>query len=134
MKREEHDKIIEKAIELDSRLLDSPTLETITQIEDLLSALKTKRGREYVVAFVGQPYGGPKRPMAIPKEDVEAAHRAYSSNLNGISPEIGRCYDMQAARERCKEGNVAFNPDHYPPHFIDFLREHFNKEKYASKV
>ncbi|HLC22238.1 MAG TPA: hypothetical protein VJJ79_00505 [Candidatus Nanoarchaeia archaeon] len=131
MRREEHDKIIEKGIAVNQKLLDSPTLETITQIEDMLSALRARTGREYVIAFVGQPYGGPKRPMAIPKEDIEAAHHAYGGNLLGISPEIGRCYDLQAARERYQEGNVAFNPDHYPSRFIDFLRRHFDKEKYV---
>ena len=46
MRREEHDKIIENGIAVNQKLLDSPTLETITQI-----VITTKRMLLLLLSF-----------------------------------------------------------------------------------
>ena len=125
--REEHDEIIKKGIALDGKLFAPLTLDSILAIESRLQKLRKQTGREYVAVPVGQPYGGPKRPMAIPKENVYAVHCAYTQGLQGVSPEIGRAYDLQAERERLKNPGFIFNPKHYPRVFLDFLRLCFQK-------
>lgn len=125
--RKEHNLIIEKGTGLDSRLFTPLTLDGISVIERQLQELRKQTGREYVVVPVGQPYGGPKRPMALPKEDVDAAHRAYKAGLRGISPEIGRAYDLPAEKERLANGMPAYDSDHYPPEFLKFLNLHFGR-------
>ena len=65
--------------------------------------------------------------MALLREDVDAAHRVYQNKLRGISPEIGRVYDLPAERERLEKGTPAFNPAHYPSKFLDFLSSYANK-------
>ena len=120
--RKAHTQLIENGIKLDDRLFAPLTLEGISVIESELQKLREQTGFEYVAVPVGQPYGGPKRPMALPREEVDAAHRAYRKGLRGISPEIGRAYELQVERERLESGRTAFNPDHYPLNFIDFLR------------
>jgi hypothetical protein len=127
MSREQHAQIIEAGIELDSKLFTPITLESILAIERRLQELNEQTGREYVAVPVGQPYGGPKKPIALPREDVEAAHRAYETALRGISPEIGRAYDLSAERERLENGKQAFNPAHYPQKFLDFLSSYSHK-------
>jgi hypothetical protein len=127
MSRKQHARIIERGIELDSGLFTPFTLESILIIERRLQELSEQKGREYVVVPVGQPYGGPKRPIALPKGDVEAAHRAYKTALRGVSPEIGRAYDLQAEREKLENGRPPFNPEHYPPKFRDFLSSYSHK-------
>ena len=79
--REEHDQIIRKGVALDPLLFNPLTLENIAVIESKLQELGEQTGREYVVVPVGQSYGGPKRPVALPREDVDAAHRAYRESL-----------------------------------------------------
>ncbi len=125
--RKEHDTLIKKGIELDGRLFAPFTLDSISVIERQLQELREQTGQEYVAVPVGQVYGGPKRPMALPREDADAAHRAYQKGLRGISPEIGRAYDLRAERERLENGRPAFNSDHYPPEFLKFLSYCFNK-------
>ena len=127
MGRKLHTRIINEGIELDSRLFAPFTLESILVIERKLQELHERTGREYVAVPVGQPYGGPKRPMALPREDVDAAHRAYQTGLRGVSPEIGRVYDLQAKREELKNGISPFNPEHYPSKFLAFLGLCFGK-------
>lgn len=127
MDRSQHDKVVDKAIEFDPVLFSPPTLESIARIENTLAELKSKTGRDYVAVFVGQPFGGPKHPMAIPKDDVEAAHRAYSDKLRGISPEIGRVYDLFSERQRLEEDRPRFNLSAYPKQFQDFLRKYWDK-------
>ncbi len=124
--RKEHARIIEKGRELDMLLFDPLTLESIAEIESQLLELSQATGEEYVAVPLGQPCGGPKRPIALPREDVDAVHRAYEGALRGISPEIGRAYDLQAERELLEGGKSEFNPDHYPPEFIGYLSEHFS--------
>ncbi len=125
--RNEHDKIIKKAIRLDSRLFNPLTIDSIIQIENELAELQARTGQEYIVVPVGQPYGGPKQPMAIPREDVDAVHSAYNNGLRGVSPEIGRAYDFAAERKRLEAGKPAFDPSHYPPRFLGFLQKYLHK-------
>ncbi len=127
MSREQHALIVEKGVELDRRLFTPFTLDSILLIERRLQELSKQTGREYVAVPVGQPYGGPKKPIALPREDVEAAHRAYTTALRGISPEIGRAYDLLTERERLETGKPAFNPAHYPQNFLDFLSSYARK-------
>ena len=125
--RKEHDRIIKNRTELDGRLFAPLTLASISVIECKLQELREQTGCEYVAVPIGQPYGGPKRPVALPREDVDAVHRAYQNGLRGVSPEIGRAYDLQAERERLENNRPVFNSDYYPPEFLKFLRYCFNK-------
>lgn len=65
--------------------------------------------------------------MALPREDVDAAHRAYLRRLRAISPEIGRAYDLSAERERIENGRPTFNPAYYPSQFLSFLSSCLHK-------
>ncbi|MEK6874948.1 MAG: hypothetical protein AABX52_04330 [Nanoarchaeota archaeon] len=127
MSRKEHETIIKKGIELEERLFSPLTLENIVIIENQLKVLLKQKKREYVAVPVGQPYGGPKRYMALPRDDVDVAHHAYISVLHGISPEIGMPYDLEAQRYRLENGGDISDPSHYPPQFLNFLSFHFNK-------
>jgi hypothetical protein len=129
MSRAQHAQIIENGIVLDRMLFAPLTLDSIPTIERQLQELREQTGCEYVVVPVGQPYGGPKRPMALPREDIDAAHRAYQDELRGVSPEIGRVYDLQSERERLKKGRPTFNPAHYPLKFRGFLSSHYRRQR-----
>ncbi len=120
MDRKKHQRIIDNGIVLDSQLFDCLTLDSILAIQLQLQSLREQKGKEYVVVSVGQPYGGPKRLLALPREDVDAAHRAYRMGLRGISPEIGRVYDLNAERELLKHLPTV-NLSCYPPEFLSFL-------------
>lgn len=119
MSRAEHARVIDRGIELDVRLFTPLTLDSILAIERQLQELEERTGNEYVVVPVGQPYGGPKKPVALPREDVEAAHRAYLGGLRGVSPEVGRAYDLSAERRRLE--NPLPGSAHYSPRFLRFL-------------
>lgn len=124
--RKEHALIIESMKKIDPGLFDPLTLDSIAEIESQLRELSKATGKEYVAVPLGQPYGGPKRPVALPREDVDAVHHAYEGELRGISPEIGRAYDLQEERKRLEAEALVFNPNHYPPKFLDYLRTHFS--------
>lgn len=127
MSREQHAQIIEKGIVFDIKLVTPFTLDSILLIERQLQELRKKTGREYVIVPVGQPCGGPKRPIALVREDVDAAHRAYQKRLRGISPEIGRAYDLLSERERLENGRPMFSHACYPLGFLGFLSSYSKK-------
>ena len=98
LERKTHDEIISKySIQIDQRLFPL-TLKSIERIEVLLEELSSRKKAEYVIVSFGQPYGGPTRPLALPKEYVTMIHQAYNKGLKGISPAIGRPYDFNAER------------------------------------